>query len=196
MYGTLIAIHVGLPRRHETTSAEDPRERSWYSAIYKEVVNGPVLLGETNLEGDRQADLRVHGGPNRAALCYSAEHYARWQAELPETDWRPGMFGENFTISGLEEATVCMGDVYAIGEVRVQVSQLRGPCFKLARRVGRPDMVERVLETGRSGWYVRVLTPGLVAARQAVVLESREEGAPTMLAVHAASHWKSGATGG
>jgi MOSC domain-containing protein YiiM len=191
MNGKLIAIHVGKPKRIGTQGSGDPWERPFVSGIYKERVEGPVWLGEVNLEGDKQADLRVHGGPNRAALCYSADHYPRWLAELPSSGLVPGMFGENFTIEGLEEATVCMGDIYAIGDARVQVSQLRGPCFKLARRVGRRDMVERVLETGRSGWYVRVLAPGFVEAGQLMALESRQDGAPTMLQVHASTHWQS-----
>lgn len=191
MTALLTAIHVGMPRRMGTKGAPDEVEREWYSGIFKELVSGPVWLSEMNLDGDGQADLRVHGGPNRAALCYSADHYRRWTAELPDTDWRPGMFGENFTIAGLEEATVCMGDVYTIGAARVQVSQLRGPCFKLERCVGRSDMIERVLATGRCGWYVRVLTPGVVQADQTVVLESREDGAQTLLAIHGEKRWNS-----
>lgn len=188
--GVLSAIHVGKPRRMGIRGSEEPADRPWVSGIYKDPVVGPVRLGETNLEGDGQADLRVHGGPNRAALCYAAAHYARWAVELPEVAWQPGMFGENFTVEGLEESTVCLGDVYRVGEARVQVSQLRGPCFKLERRIGRDDMVERVLATGRCGWYVRVLAPGMVEARQELVLEAREPGAPTILDIHAAKHWK------
>jgi MOSC domain-containing protein YiiM len=173
-----------------TKDAADPDGRPWYSGIFKDPVAGPVWLGETNLEGDRQADLRVHGGPNRAALCYSAGHYPRWAAEIPDIDWRHGMFGENFTITGLEETNVCIGDIYAVGDSRIQVSQLRGPCFKLERRIGLPGMIERVLATGRSGWYVRVLTAGIVQAGQQVILESREDDAPTLLTLHAATYAK------
>jgi MOSC domain-containing protein YiiM len=188
--GVLTAIHVGKPRRMGVRRSDDPAERPWYSGIYKEPVAGPIWLGESNLDGDGQADNRVHGGPNRAALCYAAAHYAQWAVELPDVEWQPDMFGENFTIDGLEEATVCMGDIYRVGAARIQVSQLRGPCFKLERRIGRDDMIERVLRTVRSGWYVRVLTQGMVEEGQEVILESREEGAPTILAVHAAKHWK------
>ncbi len=190
MQAILEAIHVGRPKRMGTKGSDDPWEQEWYSGIYKQAAAGPIWLGATNLEGDGQADKRVHGGPNRAVLCYSADHYSVWREELGDLGMNYGMFGENFTIAGLNEGTVCMGDVYAVGEARIQVSQLRGPCWKLARRVGRRDMVERVLMNGRSGWYVRVLKEGHVEAGQTVQLESREADAPTMLEIHAARHWR------
>jgi len=173
-----------------TKGAADPMERDWYSGIYKQPVSGRVWVGCENIDGDGQADLRFHGGPNRVALCYSADHYPRWQAELNDSSLEYGFFGENFTIEGLEENTVHMGDIFQIGEARVQVSQLRGPCWKLARRTGHKDMVERVLENGRSGWYVRVLQEGFVESGQPFILESRDEGAPTMLEVHASKQWR------
>jgi MOSC domain-containing protein YiiM len=155
----LVSIQVGVPRWN--VSAEGER---WRSAFFKEPVAGPLALDLTNLEGDRQADLRVHGGPDMAALCYSFEHYARWRDELAVPEMGPGGFGENFTIAGQHESTVCIGDVYEVGDAVVQVSQPRGPCVKISRRWERPDLLRRVEETGRHGWYLRVLQRGTVEA--------------------------------
>ena len=190
MRATVVAIYAGKPKRMGIKDASDPMEREWYSGIYKKPVNGPVWMGYENIDGDGQADHRFHGGPNRVALCYSADHYARWQTELNDPSIVFGSFGENFTVEGLEESTVHMDDIYRIGEARVQVSQLRGPCWKLARRIGHSDIVERVLENGRSGWYVRVLQEGHVEAGQPLILEDRLDGSPSMLEVHASKHWK------
>jgi len=129
------------------------------------------MLRRNNLDGDRQGDLRVHGGPNQAALMYSAGNYAKWQAE--GFDFEPGSFGENLTVSGLDETTVRLGDIYRIGPAVVQVTKARGPCYKLQYRTGVPDLIKRVLANGRSGWYVRVLEEGAVAAGQEIVLLHR-----------------------
>ncbi len=139
----------------------------------KQLVEGPVWLDWENLAGDQQADLGVHGGRDMAVLCYSAEHYPLWLEELASTELGPGGFAENFTIAGQEERTVCLGDVYEVGEAIVQVSQPRGPCFKISRRWNRPELLDRVVETGRHGWYLRVLQPGLVEAGQTLTLADR-----------------------
>jgi MOSC domain-containing protein YiiM len=123
------------------------------------------------VDGDRQAALNVHGGPDQAALLYSADNYAKWKAEGFE--FEPGSFGENLTVSGLDETTVCLGDIYEIGGAVVQVTKARGPCYKLQYRTGVPDMIKRVLANGRSGWYVRVLEEGPIEAGQEVVLLKR-----------------------
>jgi len=169
----LVSIQVGLPRRWGDPEATDPMERPWESAIAKEPVQGPVWLGRTNLIGDGQADLKHHGGPDKAVLAYAAAHYPLWRAELGRSDLPYGAFGENFTINGLTEEVVCIGDVYAIGEARVQVSQPRQPCWKIARRWRIKDLTARVVETGRTGWYLRVLTEGYVEARVPVELVER-----------------------
>jgi MOSC domain-containing protein YiiM len=125
------------------------------------------MLRRTNLDGDRQGDLKVHGGHSQAALMYSADNYAKWRAEGFE--FEPGSFGENLTVSGLDETTVRHGDIYQVGGAVVQVTKARGPCYKLQYRTGVPDMIKRVLANGRSGWYVRVLQEGPVAAGQEIV---------------------------
>lgn len=148
-------------------------DRPWTTGFFKEPVEGPVWLGRTNLAGDGQADRENHGGPDKAVLAYSADHYPLWRAELNRPDLPYGAFGENFTIAGLSEETVCIGDVYAIGEVRVQVSQPRQPCWKIARRWRIKDLTARVRETGRTGWYLRVLEEGYVEAGLPVALLER-----------------------
>ncbi len=169
----LLSIQVGLPRSLGTPGATGPLERAWRSAIYKEPVCGPVWLGRTHLACDGQADLAAHGGPERAVLAYGAEHYAAWQQELGVEPMPYGAFGENFTIGGLTEETVCIGDTFTVGRARVQVSQPRGPCWKLARRWGRLGFAAHVLRTGRTGWYLRVLEEGEVEAGARLELVDR-----------------------
>ena len=151
----------------------DFRGSAWRSGIYKAVVAGPVRVGLTNLEGDGQADLRFHGGPDRAVLAYSADHYPAWRDELRALDLPFGAFGENLTIAGSDEATVCVGDVVRVGSTRLQVSQPRLPCWKLGRRFGIPDLPRRVLVTRRGGWYMRVLEEGVLEAGDVVELIDR-----------------------
>ena len=162
----LVSIQVGMPQTRGHDGATDPMDRPWTSGFHKNPVHGPVRVGRTNLAGDGQADLRVHGGVDKAILAYSAEHYSLWREELGMDDLLHGAFGENFTISGADERTVCIGDVWQAGDVRLEVSQPRQPCWKLARRWRRPDLPQRVLENGRSGWYFRVLREGAVEAAQ------------------------------
>ena len=142
------------------------------SAIIKEPVSGPVWLATTNLEGDRQGNPQVHGGPDKAALAYGAGHYPLWGAELGR-ELSHGAFGENLTIEGLDEESVCIGDTFEAGEAIVQVSQPRQPCWKIARRWGIKELTALVADNGRTGWYLRVLREGHLEAGQAVRLAER-----------------------
>ena len=169
----LVSIQVGRPQTVGPTGDGGAWDRAWRTAFWKAAVSGPVRLRAANLDGDRQADLRVHGGPDQAVLCYSAEHYPWWRRELGLPEMPHGGFGENFTVSGQDELSVCIGDVYEVGEGLVQVSAPRGPCYKISWRWRRPDLLERVEETGRHGWYLRVLREGLVEAGQPLRLTSR-----------------------
>jgi MOSC domain-containing protein YiiM len=170
----LVSIQVGKPRFHgPDVGLAEPLDHRWHSAFVKEPVRGPVLLRRTNLEGDRQADPRVHGGPEMAVLCYSADHYPLWRKELGIAEMGPGGFAENFTIGGQDELTVCIGDVYAVGAATVQVSQPRGPCYKISYRWRRPDLLARCEKNGRHGWYLRVLQEGVVEAGRPVDLLER-----------------------
>lgn len=165
--GKIVSIQVGRPKRIESDRG------TWVSAFIKEPVSGPVRLDTLNLAGDQQADLDNHGGPDQAVLGYSADHYPGWRDELGCPDFSYGAFGENFTIEGLDETTVCIGDVFETGTVTLQVTNPRGPCWKISRRHGIPDLTARVQKTSRTGWYYRVLQEGDVEAGQALTLIDR-----------------------
>ena len=155
----LVSIQVGVPRWNVAGDAT-----RWRSAYFKAPVDGPTVLRLTNLEGDAQADVESHGGPDMAVLCYSFDHYAGWREELALPELGPGGFAENFTIAGQDESTVCIGDVYEVGEAVVQVSKSRAPCVNISRRWERPDLLRRVEDSGRHGWYLRVQQEGMVEA--------------------------------
>lgn len=170
----LVSIQVGQPRRYGSPDATDYFEQEWRSAIHKEPVAGAVWLGQTNVAGDQQANLQVHGGPDKAVNVYPSEHYAVWRNEL-QLAMSGGAFGENFTTAGLSETEVCIGDSYRIGAAVVQVTQPRQPCAKLARRWRLKDLTARVIETGKTGWYLRVLREGTVEAGMAIELLERPQ---------------------
>jgi MOSC domain-containing protein YiiM len=154
----LISVNVGLPRVIGATRWGKPIR----SGIVKQPVTAAsIFLDTLNLDGDRQADLTVHGGPDKAVYAYPLEHLPVWNDELG-TDFAPGTFGENLTTAGWLEDDVCIGDMWAWGEARLQVSQPRSPCYKLATVTGRPDLLRRLVRTGRTGWYLRVLQAGPV----------------------------------
>jgi MOSC domain-containing protein YiiM len=138
------------------------------TSIFKKPVSGTVKVGRLNFEGDRQADLTVHGGFNKAVYVYPSEHYQYWRAELPEIDFSWGAFGENLTTEGLLETAIHIGDRLAIGSAVVQVTQPRMPCYKLAVRMNRPDMVRRFWASGRSGLYLSVVQEGALTAGDAI----------------------------
>lgn len=150
------------------------------TAFGKRPVQGPVRVGRTNLEGDGQADRRYHGGPDMAVLSYAAEHYAAWRSELEWPELPLGGFGENLSVSGATEESVCLGDVWRAGSARLQIASPRNPCVKIARYWGRPELLRRVFETGRTGWYLRVIEEGVVEAGAAIELLDRPHEAWTV----------------
>jgi MOSC domain-containing protein YiiM len=155
-----------------------PREVDWHgqrvtTSIYKEPIDGRVALRKLNLDGDRQSDLTVHGGEYKAVYCYPIEHYGYWKAELPDKALPRGVFGENFTVEGLDES-VHIGDVFAIGSTEVVVTQPRLPCYKLGIRFEMDDMVKRFLASGRTGFYLAVRREGDVGADDEITLLERE----------------------
>ncbi len=154
----VLSINVGLPREVEW------KGRTISTSIFKEPVSGPVRLLEDNLEGDKQADLSVHGGPAKVVYAYPSEHYEFWRSELPEMELDWGMFGENLTTEGLDEESLHIGDVFQLGSARLVATEPRMPCFKLGIRFGRDDMVKRFLEEQRSGFYFGVEQVGIVQA--------------------------------
>ncbi len=165
----IISVNVGLPR--EVTW----KGKTISTGIFKEPVNDRVMVRSLNLDGDRQADLTVHGGADKAVYVYPFEHYDYWRGELPEAELTLGNFGENFTTTGLREDEVNIGDCFHIGTVKLMVTQPRMPCYKLGIRFGRPDMVKRFLASRRTGFYFRVLQEGEVEVGDTLELVSRDE---------------------
>ena len=170
----LISINVGRPqlvmRDGEAVS----------TAIFKQPIGGRVMLRTLNLDGDRQADLSVHGGPTKAVYVYPAEHYEFWNHELPEMELPYGMFGENFTATGFSETSLNIGDQFQIGSARVMVTEPRMPCYKLGIRFGRTDIIKRFLVSERSGFYLAVLEEGEVGIGDEFQLIKRNEPAVTV----------------
>jgi MOSC domain-containing protein YiiM len=134
------------------------------TGIFKEPVAGRVMMRTLNLDGDRQADLSVHGGPEKAVYVYPSEHYEFWKQELPDMDLPWGVFGENLTTTGLLETEVNIGDKFRVGNAEVMVTQPRMPCYKLGIRFGRADIIKRFLLSERTGFYLSVLKEGEVGA--------------------------------
>jgi MOSC domain-containing protein YiiM len=164
----LISLNVAKPRLtiYKGTTIS--------TGIFKMPVAGPVQLRTLNLDGDRQADLSVHGGPFKAVYAYPSEHYELWRSELPGTDLPWGVFGENFTTEGLFEPDLHIGDRLRIGTAVLMVRQPRLPCYKLAARFQRDDMIERFLDSGRSGFYFSVEREGAVQTGDEFEILSRE----------------------
>jgi len=150
------------------------------TGIFKKPVSGRVPLRTLNLDGDRQADLSVHGGPFKAVYAYPSKHYEYWRGELPGIDLPWGAFGENFTTEGLGEEELHVGDRFRIGSGTLMVRQPRMPCYKLAAMFQRDDMIERFLVSGRSGFYFSVEQEGEVAAGDSIELISRNEAGITI----------------
>jgi MOSC domain-containing protein YiiM len=169
----LYSIQIGSPKNYGHDGAVDLHDRPWTTGFFKTPIEGPVFVGTTNLDGDGQADLKNHGGIDKAVLAYSADHYPKWRFELGMPDMPYGAFGENLTIAGLSEETVCIGDILHIGTVTFEVSQPRQPCWKLARRWRMYELTGLVVRNGRTGWYLRVLKQGWIEARMPVLLIER-----------------------
>ncbi|MFQ5941317.1 MAG: MOSC domain-containing protein [Nitrososphaerales archaeon] len=165
----ILSVNVGLPRKVVFKGQEVE------TGIFKEAVQGRVNLRKLNLDGDRQADLTVHGGADKAVYAYPSEHYDYWKGQLPGTELPWGMFGENFTTEGLEEDSLNIGDQFKIGTAKAMVTQPRMPCYKLGVKFGRVDIVRRFLASGRSGFYFRVLQEGDVGTGDAIELISRDK---------------------
>lgn len=176
----IISLNVGRPR------LVLDRERAVSTGIFKSPVAGPVMLRTLNFDGDRQADLTSHGGNNKALYAYPSEHYPFWRGELPGIDLTWGIFGENLTTEGLLETESCIGDQYRIGAATVRVSQPRIPCYKLGIRLGRDDMPNRFLASGRCGIYFSVVEEGMVCAGDSIELLERNAHAISVAEVNRA----------
>lgn len=164
----VLSVNVGLPR--EVTW----RGKTVMTGIYKEPVTGPVHVRTLNLDGDRQADLRVHGGRDKAVYAYPSEFYELWRQERPDHDFRFGQFGENLTTEGLLDGEVSVGDRFRVGSAELVVTQPRLPCFKLGIKMGRDEFVTDFLERGLYGYYLAVAREGAVQAGDPIVALHRD----------------------
>jgi MOSC domain-containing protein YiiM len=168
----LLSIQAGMPLPLGDTTSADPMDKPWVSGFYKSGVTGEITVTPQGIIGDGQADLVNHGGLDKAINVYPSEHLQYWGRELGIA-MPHGGFGENFTVEGMVESGVCIGDVFRVGEVRVQVSQPRQPCWKLARRWRIKDLAAQVERTGLTGWYLRVLEEGKITAPCGMTLIER-----------------------
>ena len=170
---TIISLQAARPATYLHEGHADGNSSTWTTAFFKTLVAGPVRVNSVGLDGDDQADQENHGGPDKAVLAYSADHYPYWRAHLGLPEMPHGGFGENLTIAGIDETTVCIGDTWRAGEVMFQVTQPRQPCWKMSRRWQIADLARQVIANGKSGWYLRVLTVGEVSPGTSFELVAR-----------------------
>ena len=160
----VVSVNVGRPQEIDIGG------KTVLTSIFKTPVAGRIKLSKKNLAGDQQADLSVHGGPDKAVYLYPSEHYEYWKRQLPGMEMPWAMFGENLTTVGLDERSVHSGDVFRIGSAVLAVTQPRSPCYKLGIRFGRKDMVKRFADSGRFGFYLSVLEEGVIGAGDRIEL--------------------------
>ncbi|MEH7072955.1 MOSC domain-containing protein [Neobacillus drentensis] len=183
-------VFVGLPKTVGLKEAKNPMEREWTSAIFKEPVQGPVWVGKTGLAGDGQWATEHHGGPEKAVFAYALENYTYWQKELGITEISAGGMGENFVMEHLTEGMISIGDTFQVGEAVIQVSQPRQPCWKPARRFKVKTLALLLQNTGKTGWYFRVLQEGNVEKGQTFTLVERPYPQWTILKCNQVIHAK------
>ncbi len=164
----VVSVNVGRPREVEWHG------RRLLTSIWKSPSNGRVRVGKLNLDSDQQSDLSVHGGPEKAVYVYPKEHYLFWRSELPDIDLPWGAFGENLTTDGLLEPQVMIGDRIEVGSAEFQITQPRMPCFKLAIRFGRDDMIKRFMRSGRTGFYLSVVREGEVESGDGIRITAHD----------------------
>ena len=164
MSARLLSLQLGAAEDIAATGSAEWWDKQWRTGFHKQPQDGPRWLGREGLRGDECADLRVHGGADKAVCVYPSEHLPYWRATLARPELSPGAFGENFSTAGMLENDVCIGDTFRVGAATVQITQPRQPCWKLARRWRVKDLAVQVEQTGRTGWYFRVLTEGEVEA--------------------------------
>ena len=165
----LLSLNVGLPRQ------VNYQNELVTTGIFKEPVSGPVKLRKLNLDGDKQADLTVHGGADKAIYAYPGEHYSYWNNELPGMPLPWGMFGENFTTQGLLEEMVNIGDQFQVGTAKVVATQPRMPCYKLGVKFGRMDIIKKFLASGLTGIYFKVMKEGELEQGDEIKLIKKDE---------------------
>jgi MOSC domain-containing protein YiiM len=170
-----------------STNIARPRQISWkgkmeYTGIYKEAVSEPIYLGKKEVRGDTIVHARVHGGIDKACYLFSTDQYNYWKEKYPDLDWGWGMFGENLSVSGLDESMLRIGDVLQIGHALAEVSEPREPCYKLGIKFGNQEIIREFVTHGYPGTYVRILEEGLVAQGDAVLLVRQSDNPLTVKA--------------
>lgn len=170
----LLSLNVGLPRQVRFQG------ELVTTGIFKKPVQGSVRLRKLNLEGDKQADLKVHGGVDKAVYAYAGEHYDYWRQELPEMSLPWGMFGENFTTQGMFEESVNIGDQFKVGTANLIATQPRMPCYKLGVKFGNMDMIKRFLASGLTGVYFKVMKEGELEQGDEIKLIKKAENSVTV----------------
>lgn len=190
---TIVSIQVGLPKNCGDAAATSEHDRPWRTGFYKRPVAGPVLATTLGMAGDGVADRVNHGGVDKAVLAYCVDHYPTWNhdlrasGQLGDEEMTYGAFGENLSITGLAEHDVCIGDLWQAGDVMLEVSQPRQPCWKLSRRWRIADLAPQVIRNGKTGWYVRIVREGSVAAGTPLQLITRKH--PTWTIARANDLW-------
>lgn len=166
----LESVQISQPRTYSRTNSRSNKTENWTTSFNKSPVEGWVSVTAAGIAGDEQADKKNHGGIDKAVLFYSADHFDYWQNQLGVPAIAPGAFGENLTVSGMDESTVCIGDRLSINDVILEVSQPRQPCWKLARHWHLPELPKQVVQSGFCGWYCRVIKNGRIKLETPIAL--------------------------
>jgi MOSC domain-containing protein YiiM len=169
----VVSVRIGKVTEYERRTWDHVQTRPYKTAFRKAEASGPVHVGPLGLVGDEQADKKFHGGPHMAVLMYADSHYAGWRLVEGLSEMGPGGFGENLTVTGFDETEVCVGDALRVGGVTLQVASPRGPCADISRRWDREWLLKKVVERRHTGWYLRVLVPGVVKVADEVRLIER-----------------------
>lgn len=181
MSNKIVSVQIGKVKSYGNKDSKEFLEKYWESASFKEVADGKIFVGKTGLEGDEVADKIHHGGVEKAVFANSYENYGEWARFLGLESIPFGALGENLTISGLHESSVCLGDVHKIGSALLQVSQPRKPCWKIAKMWSNKKFTDEIYTTGLTGWYYRVVEEGFVEAGDEVSVVSQDESKVSIL---------------
>lgn len=180
----VISLNIGEPKTLDYKGTEV------VTGIFKYPVAGPIYLGESDVGNDSVVDRRFHGGTDKAVYAYGSNHYVFWKERFPLADWEQGMFGENLTLSDLDESKLFVGSIYEIGGAQVQVCQPRQPCFKLGIRFGTQSILKQFIKAPYPGVYFRVIKPGFVSLGDELVLISDHIGSPSVSEVYSLMYHK------
>lgn len=172
---TLASIQIGRPEQLDADTSQPLSQKPWRTAFYKKAVLGSIKVGTRGIDGDGQADMQNHGGVDKAVCVYSVRHFDYWKTFLNRDDVVGGAFGENFSVEGLDESNVAIGDRWTIGDAVFEVSQPRQPCWKLARRWQSKRLTVETIKTGKTGWYLRTIQTGTIQAGDEIIVRAVDQ---------------------